>query len=88
MQQNSLAYQNARGAFSFSGLLTSGLDANGQFRLLVSGDAGPDYTVQTSTNLRDWTTLLTRNQPSLPFLLVETDHTNYPARFYRAVLGP
>jgi hypothetical protein len=30
LQQNSLTYQNARGQFSFSGLLTSGLDANGQ----------------------------------------------------------
>jgi hypothetical protein len=30
MQNNSLLYQNARGAFTFSGLLTSGIDANGQ----------------------------------------------------------
>ena len=30
MQQNSLSYANSRGAFSFSGLLTSGFDANGQ----------------------------------------------------------
>ncbi|MBI4903268.1 MAG: TonB-dependent receptor [Acidobacteria bacterium] len=30
MQQNALAYQNARGAFSFSGLLTSSLDQNGR----------------------------------------------------------
>jgi hypothetical protein len=30
LQQNSLTYQNARGSYSFSGLLTSDLDANGQ----------------------------------------------------------
>lgn len=30
MQQNALSYANSRGAFSFSGLLTSGFDANGQ----------------------------------------------------------
>ena len=30
LQQNSLNYQNARGAFSFSGLLTSELNGNGQ----------------------------------------------------------
>ncbi len=30
MQNNSLLYQNARGAFTFSGLLTSGIDASGQ----------------------------------------------------------
>lgn len=30
MQVNSIAYQNARGAFSFSGLLTSALDGNGR----------------------------------------------------------
>jgi hypothetical protein len=29
MQQNPLSYTNARGSFSFSGLLTSGLDTNG-----------------------------------------------------------
>ena len=30
MQQNALSYANSRGAFSFSGLLTSGFDADGQ----------------------------------------------------------
>jgi hypothetical protein len=30
MQNNSLVYQNARGSFSFSGLMTSGLDQNSQ----------------------------------------------------------
>jgi hypothetical protein len=30
MQQNTLSYANSRGSFSFSGLLTSGFDANGQ----------------------------------------------------------
>lgn len=30
LQNNSLVYQNARGSFSFSGLMTSGLDARGQ----------------------------------------------------------
>ena len=30
LQQNSLTYQNARGSFSFSGLLTSALDSQGQ----------------------------------------------------------
>jgi trimeric autotransporter adhesin len=30
MQNNALSYANSRGSFSFSGLLTSGLDANGQ----------------------------------------------------------
>jgi trimeric autotransporter adhesin len=30
MQQNSLSYANSRGAFSFSGLLTSGFDSKGQ----------------------------------------------------------
>ena len=30
LQQNSLTYQNARGAYSFSGLVTSGIGSNGQ----------------------------------------------------------
>ncbi len=38
MQNNSLTYQNARGAFTFSGLLTSAIDANGQPRARTGFD--------------------------------------------------
>jgi hypothetical protein len=61
---------------------------NGQFRLLVSGDAGPNYTVQGSTNLFNWEGLLTTNPSSLPFLFTDPAATNYRQRFYRVLLGP
>ena len=61
---------------------------NGAFHLRVSGDAGPDYTVQVSTNLLQWTTLLTTNPFTVPFTIADPISTNWPARFYRALLGP
>jgi len=69
-------------------LSVAGLETNGQFRMMVSGAEGPDYTVQGSTNLRQWVTLLTTNQPALPFAFVDPSATGYPTRFYRALLGP
>ena len=64
------------------------VDTNGHINLMVSGDAGPDYTIQTSTNLLDWTTLLATNQPALPFQFIDPDPANSLVRFYRALLGP
>jgi hypothetical protein len=67
-----------------SGMLSTG----GGFQFTVSGDSGPDYTVQASTNLAAWTTLFTTNSPALPFTWTDAAATNYPARFYRVLLGP
>jgi hypothetical protein len=64
------------------------LFTNGGFRFSVSGDFGPDYTVQASTNLTAWATLFTTNSPALPFNWTDVTTTNYPARFYRVLLGP
>ena len=58
------------------------------FRFNVNGDAGPDYIVQASTNLADWSSLFTTNSPSLPFSWMDAVITNYPKRFYRVLLGP
>jgi len=41
---------------------------NGQFRLTIAGDFGPDYTVLASTNLTIWISIFTTNQPTLPFV--------------------
>jgi hypothetical protein len=56
--------------------------------LLVTGDAGPDYTVQASTNLANWLNLFTTNSPALPFNCSDSDAGNFPQRFYRVLLGP
>jgi hypothetical protein len=55
---------------------------------ITSGDLGPDYLVQASTNLADWTTVLTTNPLALPFQFSEPADTNSPQRYYRTRLGP
>ncbi len=55
------------------------------FEFVVGGVPGFTYAVQASTDLVDWITLGTNTSP---FLFVDTDATNYSARFYRAVWMP
>jgi len=62
------------------------LSAGDVIEILVEGDTGPDYTIESSWNLIDWTSLLTTNAPALPFTFAEPRHpTN---RFYRVRLEP
>jgi hypothetical protein len=61
--------------------------APGQISLSISGNAGPDYKVQTSTDLLNWQPLLTTNPVVLPFALTITNGQE-PQRFYRIQLGP
>ncbi len=56
--------------------------------LQVGGDFGPDYSVQVSTNLVDWTTVFATNQPALPFIWSDANAPAFTTRFYRARLGP
>ncbi len=60
---------------------------NGQFMLQVSGQAGPDYEIQTSTNLTQWSAVFTTNSPATPFSWQDVAATN-AAGFYRVVVGP
>jgi len=62
--------------------------SNGSFNLSVTGQTGPDYEVQGSTNLINWTNLWITNSPPMPFSWMDTDAGAYPARFYRLVVGP
>jgi hypothetical protein len=61
---------------------------NGLFGFWIMGDTGPDYTIQSSTNLTSWSFVSTTNSPALPWYWVDTNAHNSPLRFYRAVLGP
>jgi len=61
--------------------------AGGLFSLAITGPMGPDYTVQTSTNLFNWQSLFTSNSPVTPFTLTVTN-MNDPDRFYRIQIGP
>lgn len=61
---------------------------NGQFGFWVNGNSGPDYTIQTSTNLSSWSAIATASSPTLPFFLVDTNSASSSFQFYRVVLGP
>jgi len=67
--------------------LNPSLFGNGQFKLSISGDSGPDYNIFASTNLTDWTLLLSTNSPPTPFEFLDPS-TNFSQRFYRVLLGP
>jgi hypothetical protein len=61
--------------------------AGGQFSFKVSGQSGPDYAIETSTNLTEWSSVFITNSPALPFNWTDAS-TNSPLRFYRVKLGP
>ncbi len=61
--------------------------SNGHFVLQVSGQSGPDYGIQTSTNLTQWSMVFTTNSPAMPFIWQNVAATNAEG-FYRVVVGP
>jgi len=64
--------------------------SNGLFGFQLSGDPGPDYIVETSTNLASssWLPLATNLAPTPPFIWTDPDSDKLPQRFYRVRLGP
>lgn len=65
---------------------------NGLFTFGVNGDSGPDYYIDTTTNLGSsaaWSPLFTNYAPaSFPFVRTNTPTPNAPQTFYRIRLGP
>jgi hypothetical protein len=61
--------------------------AAGQMGFSVSGQAGPDYAVQGSSNLLDWNTLFITNPATMPFNW-STNIGVLPAQYYRIKVGP
>jgi hypothetical protein len=61
-------------------------ETNPAIELLVRGEIGRTYGIETAANLVTWISLT--NQINASGIISFTDHaaTNYPARFYRAVL--
>jgi hypothetical protein len=49
---------------------------------------GPDYAVQVSSNLLDWTTAFITNSPAVPFSWTDTNTATQPVQFYRIEIGP
>lgn len=68
--------------------VSAGRVTNGNLGFWLNGDAGPDYTIQSSTNLNSWTTVVTTNAPVLPWLWLDTNVSRIPAIYYRVRLGP
>jgi pectin methylesterase-like acyl-CoA thioesterase len=66
--------------------ISSTVWASGKFSLSVSGQSGPDYAVQASTNLVDWQSVFTTNSPA--FEWTDPNTGTFPMRFYRIVVGP
>jgi uncharacterized repeat protein (TIGR01451 family) len=60
------------------------INSSGAFLLNVTGSV-PSVIVQASTNLTSWTDIYTG---APPFVYTNYDVTNYPMRFYRALVGP
>ena len=61
---------------------------NGQFTMQINGQSGPDYAVQVSTDLVNWTMVFTTNSPPMPLGWVDTNAAVAPVQFYRILVGP
>jgi hypothetical protein len=49
---------------------------------------GPDYLVEASSNLLNWTTVFATNSPTTPFSWIDSETNQLPQRYYRVRLGP
>jgi hypothetical protein len=72
---------------SAPGLAAAGFNTGNQFQLLLSGLAGQNYTVQFSTTLTNWSTLLVTNAPANSFTVVDPNAPGTKG-FYRVLVGP
>jgi hypothetical protein len=66
----------------------SGLGTDTQARVNLTDPAGQHQAIQTSSNLIDWTPLVTNASGTNNFLFIETNALSYPTRFYRSVVVP
>ncbi|HEY9175703.1 MAG TPA: family 43 glycosylhydrolase [Verrucomicrobiae bacterium] len=60
--------------------------SEGAFQLIVDGDRGPEYVIQTTSNLSQpivWETQFTTNPPALPFAWTDSSTAGFGAKFYR-----
>ena len=58
-----------------------------QFRVAVGAVGGQDVVVEASTNLMDWTPILTNTAAMGPLYFHDSDITNVAKRCYRARVG-
>jgi hypothetical protein len=60
----------------------------GQLHFILTGTTGPDYDLQASDDLKQWTDLQTNSPASTPFDLVGPGLNLSSHRFFRLRLGP
>ena len=65
-------------------LNTIGMSSGGQFQFRIVGEPDWWYSIQASSNLVDWITLLTTNTSSGVVEFVDPESIQFPHRFYRA----
>jgi hypothetical protein len=68
--------------------LTLPVLVQGQLGFSVNGQVGPDYAVQVSTNLVNWSTIYVTNPASMPFTWSTPAANGLPMQFYRLEVGP
>lgn len=69
---------------TLTGSVSSG--SGNHFQFNVDDSFGPtSVIIQGSTNLMTWVNIYTN---TTPFTFTDLNATNYPARFYRAIIGP
>jgi hypothetical protein len=61
------------------------LPACGVFQLHLNNTVGCSFVLLASTNLVDWTPILTNSNPNAPFDYTDTNANDYPCRFFRVV---
>jgi hypothetical protein len=68
-------------------LSSSAFSTNGGFQIGVNAQIGQPYTLQASTNLTDWISILTFTCTNSPVFVVDPTAANFSRRFYRLVQG-
>ena len=68
-------------------LIGMGFLTNGGFQLAFYGTVGSNYTLQASTSLTNWTTLLNFTCTNASTFVVDTAAKNFSKRFYRVAQG-
>jgi len=62
--------------------------SNGVMSFTITGDSGPDYLIQTSTNLTTWLSVWTNLSAVPPFPFTDSAAPNFNQRYYRVQLEP
>ena len=68
--------------------VTAPVWTNGQMMFVLNGDIGPDYLIQTSVDLTNWTAVFTNAPSAMPWNWTDNSGSNSLRRFYRILLGP